>query len=165
MVKAIYPGAFDPVTNGHVDMVERASRLFEELVVGVYSDPPKRLMFDVNERVEMFKKAIAHVPGVDVRPYSGLTVNLAHELGASVIVRGLRIGSDFEYEREMALMNRNIGSDVDTACLLSSSEYQFVSSSRVKEIAALGADVGRLVPAHVAEKLYGKLRDAGGHRA
>lgn len=156
-MKAVYPGTFDPVTNGHVDVVERASRVFDLLVVGVYQDPPKNVMFSAGERLAMLEKAISHLHNVEVREYTGLTVSFAHDMDASTIVRGLRIGGDFEYEREMALMNRDLASDVDTVCLLSSLDYQFVSSSRVKEIAALGGDVSRLVPGHVLEPLLRKL--------
>ena len=108
VVRAVYPGTFDPVTIGHVDIVERTARLFDEVVVAVYIDPPKSLMFSVDERVEMVRAAIGHVPKTDVRPFGGLLVELAHRVHATVIVRGLRIGSDFEYEREMALMNRRL---------------------------------------------------------
>lgn len=160
MVKAIYPGTFDPVTNGHVDMVERASGMFDEVVVAVVRLTSKRLMFSFEERVEMFQVALAHVQNAVVVGYEGLTVGFAKEQGASVIVRGLRIGSDFDYEREMALLNRDIG-NVETACLLSSLKYQYVSSSRVKEIAALGADVSRLIPENVLGPLLLKLRGAG----
>jgi pantetheine-phosphate adenylyltransferase len=160
LVKAIYPGTFDPVTKGHVDIVERAARMFEEVIVAVVRRTSKRLMFSDEERVEMFQQAVAHVQNARVTGYEGLTVEFAKELGAGVIVRGLRIGSDFDYEREMALMNRDIG-DVETACLLSSLEYQYVSSSRVKEIAALGADVSRLIPGNALAPLLEKLRGAG----
>jgi len=153
MVKAFFPGTFDPVTNGHLDIVERAARLFDEVVVGVYTDPPKNLTFSVDERVDMFRQSLVHMPEIDVQPYSGLTVGFAREVGATVIVRGLRIGADFEYERELTLMNREMAPDVDIACLLTSLEYQFVSSSRVKEIAELGADVSRFVPPMANEKL------------
>lgn len=160
MVKAIYPGTFDPVTNGHVDLVQRAAKMFDEVIVGVVESTSKRIMFNVEERVSMFAEAVRHVPNVRVMPYHGLTVEFAKSQGATIIVRGLRIGSDFDYEREMALMNRDIG-DVETVCLLSSLEYQYVSSSRVKEIAALGADVSRLIPANVRAPLSEKLRGAG----
>jgi pantetheine-phosphate adenylyltransferase len=160
LVKAIYPGTFDPVTNGHVDLVERASKMFDEVIVGVVIRTSKNVMFSLEERVAMFEEAIKHVPNARVSPYEGLTVEFAKQQGAGVIVRGLRIGSDFDYEREMALMNRDIG-DIETACLLSSLEYQYVSSSRVKEIAALGADVSRLIPANVRAPLSEKLRGAG----
>jgi pantetheine-phosphate adenylyltransferase len=157
VIRAVYPGTFDPVTIGHVDIVERTARLFDEVIVAVYIDPPKSLMFSVDERVEMVRAAIGHVPKTDVRPFGGLLVELAHRVHATVIVRGLRIGSDFEYEREMALMNRRLLPGVETACLLSSLEYQFVSSTRVKEIAALGGDVSEFIPAHVVEPLYRRL--------
>lgn len=160
MVKAIYPGTFDPVTNGHVDIVERAANMFEEVIVAVVRRTSKRLMFSDAERVEMFEEALRYVANARVSGYEGLTVGFAKENGAGVIVRGLRIGSDFDYEREMALMNRDIG-NVETACLLSSLEYQYVSSSRVKEIAALGADVSRLVPENVLAPLLHKLKGAG----
>jgi pantetheine-phosphate adenylyltransferase len=150
MVKAVFPGTFDPVTNGHIDMVERSNNLFDEIVVGVYRDPPKGLIFNVDERVFLFKKALSHMPEVEVRPYQGLTVKFARDVGAKVVVRGLRIGNDFEYEREMALMNRVIDADIEIACLLSSLEYQFVSSTRVKEIAALGGNIERFVPKSIA---------------
>jgi len=153
MVRAVFPGTFDPVTNGHLDIVERADRLFDEVIVGVYSDPKKALTFTSEERVELFRHAIVHLPQVEVRLFSGLMVEFANEVGASVVVRGLRIGADFEYERELALMNREIAPDIEVACLLTSLEYQFVSSSRVKEIAELGGDISRFVPRVADEKL------------
>ena len=146
---AIYPGTFDPVTNGHVDIVERASKTVDHLTVGVVEISSKRTMFTVDERISMFTEAVKHVPNVSVESYSGLTVNAAREIGADVIVRGLRITSDFEYESEMALMNRRMAEDIETICLFSALEYQILSSSRVKEAAALGADVSGLVPQNV----------------
>jgi pantetheine-phosphate adenylyltransferase len=159
LVKAIYPGTFDPPTMGHVDMVERTAHMFEEVIVAVVRQTSKHLMFSAGERVQMFSDALAHVPNVRVTGYDGLTVVFAKEQGAGVIVRGLRIGSDFEYEREMALLNRDIG-NIETVCLLSSLEFQYVSSSRVKEIAALGADVSRLVPENVLAPLLDRLKGA-----
>jgi len=159
LVKAIYPGTFDPVTNGHVDMVERAAKMFDEVIVAVVRRTSKHLMFTGAERVELIERALAHVPNASVTEYQGLTVNFAKEQGAGVIVRGLRIGSDFDYEREMALMNRDIGG-IETACLLSSLQFQYVSSSRVKEIASLGADVSRLVPENVLEPMLQRLKGA-----
>ena len=136
MVKSIYPGTFDPVTNGHLDIVRRASLLFEKVIVCVYSGSLKN---------------------VDVIPFNSLTVDLAKQLRASVIIRGLRIGADFEYEREMALTNREMNSDIDTVCLISSLKYQYVSSSRVKEIASLQGDIKSLVPEHVFEPLMKRI--------
>jgi len=157
VVKAVFPGTFDPVTNGHVDMVHRAAKLFDELIVAVYDTPPKSLMFTLTERVAMFRHSLRGSRHVAVRPYSGLTVNFAKQIGASVIVRGLRIGADFEYEREMALMNQRIGPDIEVVCLISSLDNQYVSSSRVKEIAALGGDISAFVPRHVADAVHKKL--------
>ena len=154
---AIYPGTFDPVTNGHVDIVERASKTVDHLTVGVVEISSKRTMFTVDERISMFTEAVKHVRNVSVESYSGLTVNAAREIGADVIVRGLRITSDFEYESEMALMNRRMAEDIETICLFSALEYQILSSSRVKEVAALGADVSELVPQNVWEPLSERI--------
>lgn len=158
MAKAIYPGTFDPATKGHVDIVERASKTVEFLTVAVVETSSKGTLFSVDERIEMFSEAVTHVANVSVRSYSGLTVNFAREIGASVIVRGLRITSDFEYESEMALMNRRMAEDVETICLFSALEFQILSSSRVKEVAALGADVSELVPQNVWGPLVERLQ-------
>ena len=157
MARAIYPGTFDPVTNGHVDIVERASQTVEHLTVGVVDVSSKRTMFNVDERIKMFSDAVAHLPNVSVKAYSGLTVNAAREIKATVIIRGLRITSDFEYESEMALMNRRMAQDVETVCLFSALRYQILSSSRVKEVAELGADVSGLVPKNVWRPLVERL--------
>tara|TARA_A100001037_G_C14907011_1_gene525496 strand:- start:48 stop:539 length:492 start_codon:yes stop_codon:yes gene_type:complete len=159
MVRAIYPGTFDPITNGHLDIVERASRAVDDLVVGVVALSTKQTMFNLDERITMFADAVTHLPNVSVQSYSGLTVNVARDIGASVIVRGLRITSDFEYESEMALMNRKMAEDVETICLFSALEYQILSSSRVKEVAALGADVSDLVPSNVLNPLVERLEE------
>jgi pantetheine-phosphate adenylyltransferase len=159
VTKAIYPGTFDPVTNGHIDIVERASYTVDHLTVGVVEISAKRTMFNIDERVEMFSEAVSHLSNVTVQPYSGLTVNAAREIGATVIVRGLRITSDFEYESEMALMNRKMAEDVETICLFSALEYQILSSSRVKEVANLGADVSDLVPKNVLGPLVERLKN------
>jgi len=158
MAKAIYPGTFDPPTNGHIDIVERAAKAVDFLTVAVVELSSKSTLFSVDERVAMFAESVAHLPNVSVQLYSGLTVDLARDLGASVIVRGLRITSDFEYESEMALMNRRMAEDVETICLFSSLEFQILSSSRVKEVAALGADVSNLVPQNVWGPLVERLK-------
>ena len=157
MVKSIYPGTFDPVTNGHLDIVRRASLLFEKVIVCVYSGSLKNVIFDIDERVSMFKETVSEIKNVDVIPFNSLTVDLAKQLRASVMIRGLRIGADFEYEREMALTNREMNSDIDTVCLISSLKYQDVSSSRVKEIASLQGDIKSLVPEHVFEPLMKRI--------
>ena len=158
MAKAIYPGTFDPPTNGHIDIVERAAKAVDFLTVAVVELSSKSTLFSVDERVAMFAESVAHLPNVSVQLYSGLTVDFARDLGASVIVRGLRITSDFEYESEMALMNRRMAADVETICLFSSLEFQILSSSRVKEVAALGADVSDLVPQNVWGPLVERLK-------
>lgn len=157
MVVAIYPGAFDPVTNGHLDIALRASRLFGKVIVAVYESPPKTLLFSTEERVELFQQAVAHVPNVVVEPYRGLTVDYAREAGADVIVRGLRMGADFEYEFEMALMNKKLSPGIEVVCLMTSLEYQFVSSSLLKEAARLGGNIADLVPEHVGPLLKERL--------
>ena len=156
-VLALYPGTFDPVTNGHTDVVRRAAKLFDRLIVAVYDGPHKKVVFDIGERVEMFRKAIIGTSNVQVISFTGLTVDFAHKTGAKAIVRGLRITSDFEYEGAMALMNRHLDSGIETVCLFSSIENQYVSSSRVKEIATLGGNIASLVPAHVVEPTAARL--------
>ncbi|MBI2166213.1 MAG: pantetheine-phosphate adenylyltransferase [Chloroflexi bacterium] len=158
MVIAIYPGTFDPVTNGHVDIANRASRIFDTLYVAVYDLSAKTLLFDTTERVAFFTKAAEHLPNVKVMPYAGLTVDLAHRLGAAVIVRGLRAGADFEYEFEMALMTKHLAPEIEYVSFMSSLEYQFLSSTLLKEVARLKGNVESLVPAHVARALREKLQ-------
>ena len=153
MAKAIYPGTFDPVHNGHVDVATRGSALFDELVICVYDAPPKTLMFDTAERVELFRQSVSHLSNVEVVPFSGLAPKVARGVGAQFILRGLRAGLDFEQEFEMALMWRNLAPDIDVVCVMSALEYQFVYSSRIKEVAALGGNIDGLVPPQVAAAL------------
>jgi pantetheine-phosphate adenylyltransferase len=157
MVKAIYPGTFDPVHNGHVDVAERASKLFDDLLLGVYESPPKSVMFTTQERVSLFQESVAHVSNVRVESFGGLAVDFARNVGAQFIVRGLRAGFDFESEFEMALMWRNLAPDIDVVCMMSALEYQFVYSSRIKEVAQLGGNISGLVPKCVADALKAKL--------
>ena len=156
-VLALYPGTFDPVTNGHIDVVKRAAALFDSLIVAVYDGPHKRVIFDIKDRVGMIREVVSDATNVKVMPFNGLTVDFAREKGAKAIVRGLRITSDFEYESAMALMNRHLDSDIETVCLFSSIENQYVSSSRVKEIATLGGNISTLVPANVVAPTNTKL--------
>ena len=156
-VLALYPGTFDPVTNGHIDVIRRAAALFDSLIVAVYDGPHKRVIFDIKERVGMIREAVSDAANVSVMPFSGLTVDFARQKGAKAIVRGLRITSDFEYESAMALMNRHLDNDIETVCLFSSIENQYVSSSRVKEIATLGGNISTLVPANVVAPTNAKL--------
>ena len=150
MVTAIYPGTFDPVTLGHVDISSRASLLFDRVIVAVYSTPSKNLLFTTDERVGLFKESVAHLSNVEVVEFEGLVVRFAHEVGAAVIVRGLRSGSDFEYEFEMAFMNRRLAPNVDMVSFMTSQEYMFISSSLLKEVALLNGDVTDMVTPRVA---------------
>jgi pantetheine-phosphate adenylyltransferase len=156
-LRALYPGSFDPVTNGHVDIVTRAASLFDEVIVAVYDTPSKTLLFNTQERVAMFKEAVKGMKNVRVVSYKGLTVDEARRQRARVMVRGLRMGSDFEYEFELALMNKQLAPDIETITLMTSLEYQFLSSSLLKEARSLGGDVTKLVPANVANALQRKL--------
>lgn len=158
MTVAIYPGSFDPVTMGHVDIAERAAALFERLIVAVYDDPPKALLFTVEERVGLMTKALAHVPNIRVESYSGLTVEFARKNKASAMVRGLRMISDFEREFEMALMNQKLAPEIELVCLMTRLEFEFVSSSLLKEAARLGGCIDGLVPEHVIDALKDKYR-------
>ncbi len=158
MSRALYPGSFDPVTYGHIDIAERASSLFDELIIGVYATPQKNILFPVEERVRLFKEAVKHLKNVKVTSYSELTIEFAKKIGAKVIVRGMRMTLDFEREFEMALMNRKLYPEIETVCLITSPEYQFLSSSLVKEIAELGGNVDDFVPSHVAKALKEAFR-------
>ena len=158
MARAIYPGSFDPAHNGHIDIARRAAKVFDELVIAVYKSPPtKRLMFSTEERVELFAESVKDVPNISVVPFTGLAPTVARDNGAQFIVRGLRAGFDFETEFEMALMWRHVAPDIDVVCIMSSLDYQFVYSSRIKEVASLGADISALAPPHIVEALARKL--------
>ncbi len=157
MVTALYPGTFDPVTMGHVDIATRASSLFEKLVIGVYARPANATLFNVEERVSMLQKAVEHLPNVEVMSYDGLTVDFTRRVGARAVIRGLRTGSDFEYEFEMAFMNKKLAPDIEFLYMMSSLEYQFVSSSTLKEVVELGGEVSNLMPPHVLKALLEKL--------
>ena len=157
MASAIYPGSFDPAHNGHVDIVQRASKLFDRLVVGVYDSPPKEVLFTTEERVSLFQEAIEELTNVDVVPFRTLATDLAQEVGAQFILRGLRAGIDFESEFEMTLMWRTLDPNIDVVCMMSSLQYQFVYSSRIKEVAKLGGVIDGLVPKRVADELRAKF--------
>lgn len=159
MIRALYPGTFDPIHNGHVDIATRAASLFDELVIGIYDSPPKTLLFDTEQRLALTREALAHLPNVRVAPYRGLTVTFAHQIGASVMVRGLRAISDFEFEFQMALTNKKLAPDIEFVCLMTSLEYAYLSSSILKEIALLAGDVSSLAPQGVQAALSARFAD------
>jgi len=161
MITAVYPGTFDPVTNGHMDIATRAAALFDHLIVAIYARPLKGLLFSIPERLEMMREALRDLPNVSVESYDCLTVDYARQKGANFIVRGLRVISDFELEFQMALTNRKLAPDIDTVCLMTSQENIFLSASMVKEIAMLGGCIDGMVPPHVASALKRKLEGPG----
>lgn len=155
---AIYPGTFDPFTNGHLDILSRTSRLFEKVIVGVAVDSDKNTLFGIEERLEFVRDAIAGLPNVEVVSFTGLLMHFVESRNANVIIRGLRALSDFEYEFQMALMNRNLNQDVETLFLTTSSEYAFLSSTIIKSVVKLKGDIGGLVPAKVELALKEKYK-------
>lgn len=157
MTVALYPGTFDPITNGHLDIATRAASIFDKLIIGIYDKPSKRLMFNTEERVSMAKQTVAHLPNVNVQSYSGLTIEFARTIGAKVMVRGLRMSSDFEREFEMEMMNKKLAPDIELVCFMASLQYQFLSSSLLKEVAELKGCLDNMVPGHVAGALQKKF--------
>jgi pantetheine-phosphate adenylyltransferase len=153
---ALYPGTFDPIHFGHIDIATRASRIFGSLIVAVYDRPAKSLMFTVEDRVALAQSALVDVPNVRVAPYGGLTVEFARAVGARAIVRGLRVTSDFELEYQMALTNRQLAPEIEFVCLMTRHTHAFLSSSIVKEVALLAGDVDAMVPPPVARALEAK---------
>lgn len=156
MTIAIYPGSFDPITNGHIDIATRAAKLFTKLIIGIYETPGKHLLFSLEERIELAQQAVASLPNIEVQPFSGLTVDFARRVRAQAMVRGLRVSADFEREFDMAMMNRRLHPELELVCLMASPEYQFLSSSLLKEVARLGGSINDLVPEHVAQALRKK---------
>lgn len=156
--KAIYAGTFDPMTLGHLDVVERAAKIFPELIVAVTAVTGKSTLFSQNERVELVEKAVSGLPNVKVTLFNGLLVEYARAQGAGVLIRGLRAFSDFEYEFQMALTNRRLAPDIETLFLMPKQDYSFLSSTNVKQVASLGGNVAEFVPAAVSVALEKKLR-------
>jgi pantetheine-phosphate adenylyltransferase len=157
MPNAIYPGTFDPVHKGHIDIATRAAALFDHVTVAIYDRPLKNLLFNTQERQTMIEKALGHLPNVSVTTYSTLTVDFARQVGAQVVVRGLRVISDFEFEFQMALTNKKLAPEIEFVCLMTSQDYAFLSATTVKEIAMLGGCITGMVPAHVAQALQAKV--------
>ena len=161
MAVAIYPGSFDPPTNGHVDVAERAARHFERVVIAIVTNPNKKPLFTSQEREELLKRALSHLPKIEVVSFDGLTVELAKSKGADVIVKGLRAVSDLESELQMAQMNSNLSPEIDTLFVATNPKWGFISSSLRREVARFGGNVGGLVPPAVNEAL-GKKFPSGG---
>lgn len=157
MVIALYPGTFDPIHNGHIDIATRSAGVFDELVVGVYDRPSKKLLFTTEERMALAAQALQHVPNIRVMRYAGLTVHLAQQIGAQVIVRGLRAISDFEFEFQLALTNKRMAPNVETIGFMTSQAFLFLSSTILKEVALLDGPVSDLVPPHVEVALHERL--------
>ncbi len=157
MVNAVYPGTFDPITNGHIDMVMRATKMFEKVIVAVADSTGKQPLFNLQERVELASRVLSELPGVEVIGFNTLLVDFARKHNASVILRGLRAVSDYEYEFQLAGMNRNLAPDIETIFLTTAENYAFLSSSLVKEVARLGGDVSRFLPQQVIAEIKKKL--------
>ncbi len=161
MVRAIFPGTFDPIHFGHIDIAQRAARLFDELVIAVYDKPLKTLLFSPEERIQLVKQAFSSNSKISVMGYSGLTVEFCHAIGAQVIVRGLRVFSDFEYEFRMALANHRLAPDIELVSLITAEEHTFLSSSTVREIASLDGDISSMVPPQVEAMLIKRFSELG----
>jgi pantetheine-phosphate adenylyltransferase len=155
---AIYPGSFNPITNGHLDIAIRAAKIFDKLIIGVYEKPDKPILFNTAERVDLVRQAIAGLPNIEVASFNGLTVDFAKKMKAQVMVRGLRMSADFETEFDMAMMNKRLYPELETVCFMARVEYQFLSSSLLKEVASLGGNIEELVPPPVAAALRKKYQ-------
>lgn len=161
MLRAIYPGSFDPVTNGHLDVIRRASGLVDELIVGVLNNKAKTPLFSVEERVKILEKTVENLPNVKVIPFEGLLVEFVRKMEAQMVVRGLRAITDFEYELQMAQTNHKLEPDLETIFLTTGLEYSYLSSSTVKEVAAFGGDISQFVPDIVIERMQEKMDKKG----
>ncbi|HAB0447829.1 TPA: pantetheine-phosphate adenylyltransferase [Listeria monocytogenes] len=155
---AVIPGTFDPITNGHLDIIERAAKIFDVLYVSVLNNSSKKPLFTIEERMEMIRQVTAHLPNVQVESASGLTVDYAATRGATAIVRGLRAVSDFEYEMQIASMNRTLNAEIETFFVMTNTKYSFLSSSMVKEVAQYQVDISELVPEIVNEQVQAKFK-------
>jgi pantetheine-phosphate adenylyltransferase len=156
---AVYPGSFDPITNGHLDIIRRSSRVFDKVIVAVVKNHSKKPLFSVEERMNFIKRSISDLTNIEVDHFNGLLVNFVTDKGAQVIIKGLRAMSDFEYEFQMALLNRKLQPDVETMFLMTDYKYSYLSSSMVKEIAGLGGSIQDLVPEEILQDILDKYRD------
>jgi len=161
-VKALYPGTFDPPTNGHVDLIERGSKLFDHLTVAILVNPVKNPLFTVEERVEMLEEVTGALGNVSVATFDGLMVGFARDVGATAVLRGIRAISDYEHEFQMALMNRRLAPEIETVFLQPAGRYSFVSSRMVKEVFSFGGDISGLVPPNVVKKLRARIKNGNG---
>ena len=156
-VKSLYPGTFDPPTNGHVDLIQRGAKLFDHLTVAILNNPVKNPLFSVEERVEMLKEVTGALPNVTIATFNGLMVEFARKEGASAVLRGIRAISDYEYEFQMALMNRRLAPEIETVFLQPAGRYSFVSSRMLKQVFAFGGDITGLVPPEVLKRLRDRI--------
>ncbi len=154
---AVYPGSFDPITNGHLDIIERASKIFDKVIVGVLKNKNKNPLFSADERIELIRKVTSKLDNVDVASFEGLLVDFAREHDADVIIKGLRTVNDFEYEFQMALLNKTLNSDCETMFMMTNSKYSYISSSMVKELAGYKGDLTGLVPAEIIHYIKDKF--------
>jgi len=161
MIRAVFPGTFDPIHYGHIDIAQRASRIFDEVVVAVYDKPLKSLLFMPDVRIDLVRTAFEDYPKITVMGYSGMTVEFCRQIGAQAIVRGLRVFSDFEYEFRMALANHRLAPEIELIALITAEEHTFLSSTTVREIASLGGDVSSMVPPHVKLALKKQFKELG----
>ena len=161
MVKAVFPATFDPIHYGHIDIAKRAARLFDEVIVAVYDRPLKSLVFSPEQRMLLVQQSFQDVKNIKVMGYGGLTVQFCHAIGAQVMIRGLRVFSDFEYEFRMALANHRLAPDIEVIALITAEEHTFLSSTTVREIASLNGDVSSMVPPHVAKVLAERFQELG----
>ena len=156
-MKALYPGSFDPITNGHLDVIERVTRLYNEVIVAVLNNPEKNDLIPLQDRLKLVKESLQGVENISVESFSGLTVEYAKSRGANVIIRGLRAASDFEYELEMSQINYFLSNGIETVFLMTNPKYSFIRSSRIKEVVSLGGDIKEFVPNAVYKYLYQKM--------
>lgn len=159
MITAIYPGSFDPVTNGHLDIAKRASSLFDHVIVAVLENPRKKPLFSIKERVSMLHKLLRGTPNIEIDYFQGLLIDYARKRKANIIIKGLRAISDFETEFQMALINRQLDTEIETLFMMTNSKYSYISSSIVKEICSYGGDISCLVPEEVREDVLAKIKE------
>lgn len=157
MKVCVYPGSFDPITNGHLDIIDRASKVFDRLIVAVVVNPNKNPVFTLEERVQLIKDSIGDVSNIEVDSFSGLLIDYMNKKNSRIIIKGLRVVTDFEYEFQMALLNKNLNPDIETVFMMTNSKYSYLSSSMIKEIASLGANIDEFVPHIIKDKILDKF--------